>query len=334
MILFLISKGRLKGSVEAIASGSDPKTSCEVKSEPSSNGQIKDSTKVVETEFSKCGIVMNEDEISVDIASATGLRKTSFSEVLYEDNPIPAAKKAEESRIMKIPMLLRRKSFDNFNIMINNDPEAFKRISSYRSPQKLQQQIVSMPLKENTWSSIQTNYSKKRPPITSDTYKFPSRSTSLTRNTPLDQESTKIRQITKSRASASVNTSPNKTNTLQSPLAQQLLEAAGEARNDAQILGKVKQILNNYALKNNINVEVDDFTTTWVNNNGNLNRKNDEQHSEGESQLKPLSKISSTISSSMDSNPTISSIPVTSTRGIEKMMSRIPTPVRSNTGLY
>lgn len=313
-------------------------------SEMKPDSPVSDSIKEIETKFAKSGIVMNGDEISVDIATTTGLRKTGFSEVLYEDNPIIAAKKAAHSRIPKSPMLTRRKSMDNCSMLTNNDEEPLRRIPAYRSVRKPTQVKDRTPLKENTWngrSSLSpTNQAKKRPTITSETFKSPSRTASLTRNTPArssQQFDARTRQRSSTRTSSSVNTSPSKTsNNMQSPLAQQLLEAAGKARNDAQILGKIKQILNDYASKNKTNGEFDDFTTTWVNNNGNLDNANDS--TDNASPVKSLSKRSSSISTSSDSNPTNSSreapAAVISPRRIDKGMSRIPAPVRSNTGLY
>ena len=313
---------------------------------------VVDSIKEIETKFAKSGIVMNDDEISVDIATTTGLRKTGFSEVLYEDNPIIAAKKAASSRIPKSPMLTRRKSMDNCSSIASNDEESasLRRIPAYRSVRKPQQQQHLQkdrtPLKENTWngrSSVSpTNQTKKRPTMTSETFKSPSRTASLTRNTPArssQQFDARTRQRSSTRASSSVNTSPNKTNTAQSPLAQQLLEAANKARNDAQILGKIKQILNDYASKNKINGEFDDFTTTWVNNSGQLDNNTNDANDNNGSPMKSLSKRSSSISTSSDSNPTTSSreVPtaaIISPRRSDKGLSRIPAPVRSNTGLY
>jgi growth arrest-specific protein 2 len=325
-----------------ITPASDEATISDAKPESPISDEVVDSIKEIETKFAKSGIVMNDDEISVDIATTTGLRKTGFSEVLYEDNPLLAAKKAVQSRIPKSPMLTRRKSMDNCST-INDDESTLRRIPAYRSVRKPQQQKERTPLKENTWngrSSVSpTNQAKKRPTITSDTFKSPSRTASLTRNTPArssQQFDARTRQRSSTRTSSSVNTSPNKTanNTAQSPLAQQLLEAAGKARNDAQILGKIKQILNDYASKNKVNGDFDDFTATWVNNNGNLDNKNDDN----ESPVKSLSKRSSSISTSSDSNPTTSSreaaAAVISPRRSDKGMSRIPAPVRSNTGLY
>lgn len=326
-----------------ITPASDEATISDAKPDSPISDEVVDSIKEIETKFAKSGIVMNDDEISVDIASATGLRKTGFSEVLYEDNPIIAAKKAAQSRIPKSPMLTRRKSMDNCSAIMSNDEDSLRRIPAYRSVRKPQQQKDRAPLKENTWngrSSVSpTNQAKKRPTITPETFKSPSRTASLTRNTPArsSQFDARTRQRSSTRTSSSVNTSPNKTNnSMQSPLAQQLLEAAGKARNDAQILGKIKQILNDYATKNKINGEFDDFTTTWVNNNGHLDNAGD--GNDNGSPVKSLSKRSSSISTSSDSNPTNSSrevaAAVISPRRADKGLSRIPAPVRSNTGLY
>jgi hypothetical protein len=334
---------------------------------------IADPVKEMESKFAKCGIVMNDDEISVDIASATGLRKTGFSEVLYEDNPIIAARKAASSRIPKSPLLTRRKSMDNCSSIksndatsLNEDSSSLRRIPAYRSVRKAQngtnnqhQQLQKEKTltKENTWSgrssvSPTNQNNRKRPALTTDTFKSPSRTASLTRNTPTRSsqqfDSTRTRQRSSTRASASQNTSPNKTpcNVQQSPLAQQLLDAAGKAKNDAQILGKIKQILTDYASKNKINCDFEDFTATWVKNNGNLDNGEHHavlDHASGNnlngSPFKSQSKRSSSISTSSDSNPTTSvaremSTLVVSPRRIDKGLSRIPAPIRSNTGLY
>lgn len=297
---------------------------------------------------------MNDDEISVDIASATGLRKTGFSEVLYEDNPILAARKAVASRIPKSPMLTRRKSMENCSEIEKSDDDLIRKTPAYRSVRNKPQQSIQqqkLQTKENgTWSgrssTSPTNQSKKRPALTTDTFKSPSRTASLTRNTPTRSSQQQPRQRSSTRAS-SVNTSPNKShNTSQSHLAQQLLDAAGKAKNDAQILDKIKQILTNYATKNKIPSDFEDFTATWVNNNGNLADTTDGCMDSGNnngSPLKSQSKRSSSISTSSDSNPTTSAREMLSTGGvaavasprrIDKGLSRIPAPIRSNTGLY
>lgn len=315
---------------------------------------IVDPVKEIESKFAKCGIIMNDDEISVDIASATGLRKTGFSEVLYEDNPILAARKAAVSRIPKSPMMTRRKSMENCSEIEKSEDDSIRKMPAYRSVRNKPQQTLQqqkLQTKENgTWSgrssTSPTNQSKKRPALTTDTFKSPSRTASLTRNTPTRSSQHQPRQRSSTRAS-SVNTSPNKSqNSSQSQLAQQLLDAAGKAKNDAQILDKIKQILSNYATKNKIPSDFEDFTATWVNNNGNLAETDgcirDSGNNNG-SPLKSQSKRSSSISTSSDSNPTTSAREILSPGGIaaantprriDKGLSRIPAPIRSNTGLY
>lgn len=293
---------------------------------------------------------MSDDEITVDIAATTGLKKTGFSEVLYDDTvPIIGAKKSV-TKIPQSPLLQRRNSMEQLSSTIthrNDDNSSLRKIPAYRSIRKSQPIRDRSTSKENTWngrsSASPTNNTKKRPSITTDTFQQPGKTTSspLARNTPTrTSQQMDARNRSRRATSSSVNTSPIKTvnnNHLQSPLAQQLLEAAGKAKNDAQILGKIKQILNSYASKNKVNGEFEDFTTTWVNNNGNLEAPVVEGNNNNGSPIKSLSKRSSTVSSS-DSNPTTNSsreLPaVVSPRRNDKGLSRIPGPVRSNTGLY
>lgn len=292
---------------------------------------------------------MSDDEITVDIAATTGLKKTGFSEVLYDDTvPIIGAKKSV-TKIPQSPLLQRRNSMEQLSSTIthrNDDNSSLRKIPAYRSIRKSQPIRDRSTSKENTWngrsSASPTNNTKKRPSISTETFQQPGKTTSspLARNTPTrTSQQMDARNRSRRATSSSVNTSPIKTvnnNHLQSPLAQQLLEAAGKAKNDAQILGKIKQILSSYASKNKVNGEFEDFTTTWVNNNGNLEAPVVEGNNNNGSPIKSLSKRSSTVSSS-DSNPTTSSreLPaVVSPRRNDKGLSRIPGPVRSNTGLY
>lgn len=353
----VLKLGRLdRNSPDMTTTASEETTISEMKADSpiSDIVDIVEPIKELETKFTKCGIVMNDDEISVDIAAATGLRKTDYSEVLYEDNPIIAARKAVvTSRIPKSPMLSRRKSMENCSQIEKGEEDSIRKMPTYRSvrnksqqPSPQHQQHQKLQSKENgTWSgrtsTSPTNQSRKRPVITSDTFKSPSRTASLTRNTPTRSSQQQPRQRSSTRAS-SVNTSPNKSmNSSQSQLAQQLLDAAGKAKNDTQILDKIKQILNDYASKTKTTNDFEDFTTTWVNNNGNLADTTDSCNTENASNnglsLKSRSKRSSSVSTSSDSNPTTSSAAaaaVVSPRRIDKGLSRIPAPIRSNTGLY
>lgn len=290
--------------------------------------EIADSIEEIESKFAKSGITLTEDEIFIDIASATGLKKTEFSEVLYEDIPLNITKKVLQTRISKSPMLKRRKSMENCSSATNINEEMLRRIPVYRSVRKSQQHKEEVPFKENTWNGRSSvSPTKKRAAITSETYKFPSRTASLTRNTPVRSSQcsdSRIRQRSATRTSASVNTSPNKASNLSSPLAQQLLEAAGKAKNDAQILEKIKQILNDHAIKSKTSCDSEELTCIHINGD----KDND---GSGEN----WSKKNSSNSFLSDVNP-LNSLSETNTalRRIEKGASKIPAPVRSNTGLY
>lgn len=293
-----------------------------------------DASKEPNAKFAKNGIFIDEDEITVDIASATGLKKTGFSEVLYDEStPVNLAQRKNivTSKIPKSPMLMRRKSFDNSGVASDSESNGLcRKIPAYRSVRKVTQ--TTQKENNNTWNGRSVDNTKKRPTLQSDTYQAPnSRSSSLQRNSPARS----LQQNGKSRvkqASSSVNTSPIKTiNTQQSQLAQQLLEAANRAKNDAQILEKVKQILSNYSSKNGTNRDFEDFTTAWVNSNGNL----ESGQANNNTSPKCQSKRSSTVSSSDSCSGNLKDTNVISPRRNDKGVSKIPAPVfRSNTGLY
>lgn len=125
-----------------------------------------------------------------------------------------------------------------------------------------------------------------------------------------------------------------------SPLAQQILEAAESAKNDAQMLEKMKILLKKYAPKSNLDgkqavhrtsvspspvkskSEYEDFTTAWVNSNGSLDRSNC---------CTPIQKQHSTVSSA-DSMSCEKDCTGVSRRN--RGASRIPAPIRKNTELY
>ncbi|EDW62726.1 GAS2-like protein pickled eggs [Drosophila virilis] len=142
--------------------------------------------------------------------------------------------------------------------------------------------------------------------------------------------------------SSSLTTSPVK-NHASSPLAQQLLEAASSAKNDAQILEKMKTLLSRYAAGNQQQQQrpgkktpvYEDFTTAWVHSNGNLER------SESCSPpAKARSKRSSAASSCGSNNSRDMTAAGAAAGGAvvsprrERGMSKIPAPVRHHTELY
>lgn len=290
-------------------------------------------TELPEEKFAASGIVITDDEITVDISSATGLRKTGFSEQVYSDSP--TRKPAAISRIPRSPLPVRRKSVDNLCMTETASPPVesallSRKIPQYRSvrkPTTASMAKETSPSKENTWSGRTT---KRRPSIGNETYQSHSKPNSPSPNRKMlplgtprtttattggggvqyDQNGRRIKPI-----SASANTSPIK-GRIASPLAQQFLEAAGEAKDDAQFLAKMKALLAQYT-KNQANY--DDFTTAWVNGNGTL------EHSK--------KKVPTATAAAAASPATLEKVD-----GSRKLtatgLSRIPAPVRSNTGLY
>ncbi|XP_016972858.1 GAS2-like protein pickled eggs [Drosophila rhopaloa] len=230
----------------------------------------------------------------------------------------------------------------------------------------------------NTWSGRATGAPKRRPPCTADTFVAPTNgqaagSGSGSGSGPFERNgkgrSSQILYDSNGRrvrsgapgCTSSLTTSPVK-NHASSPLAQQLLEAASSAKNDAQILEKMKSLLSRYAAGNQAKAGTaaagsgagpaankinsngkktpvyEDFTTAWVHSNGNLER------SESCSPpAKARSKRSSAASSCESNNSNAGtggagaggagSSSVVSPRR-ERGMSKIPAPVRHHTELY
>ncbi|KAH8355376.1 hypothetical protein KR084_000082 [Drosophila pseudotakahashii] len=226
----------------------------------------------------------------------------------------------------------------------------------------------------NTWSGRSTGAPKRRPPCTADTFVAPpsngtgtgaAANGSFERNGKgrssqilYDSNGRRVRSGAPG-CTSSLTTSPVK-NHASSPLAQQLLEAASSAKNDAQILEKMKSLLSRYAAGNQAKAGggggsgkinngssssngkktpvYEDFTTAWVHSNGNLER------SESCSPpAKARSKRSSAASSCESNNSNAGggtagagaggSSSVVSPRR-ERGMSKIPAPVRHHTELY
>uniref|UniRef100_A0A7G3AQ68 Proteinral transcriptional corepressor trfa n=2 Tax=Lutzomyia longipalpis TaxID=7200 RepID=A0A7G3AQ68_LUTLO len=274
--------------------------------------------------FEKNGIFITEDEIMVDIASATGLRKTGFSDNLYDDG-----QKKPVSRIPRSPMATRRKSAEAAGEIVTGLPLVSRKTPVYRSVRKTTP-VKENSVEKNTWSGRET---KKRSSLTTETFNPPSRSASSTspfhRNSAGSRASVGGGQYDKNgrrMKSTSLTTSPVKSAT--SPLAQQILQAAGSAKSDSQILEKMRELLSKYDRENSVagDYESLDLTTAWVNSNGALDRAGS-----GPVKVAVTSKKStgSTISSA-DSASGVASPTPRRDRGI----SRIPAPVRVATDLY
>ncbi|KAH8275708.1 hypothetical protein KR044_010015 [Drosophila immigrans] len=216
----------------------------------------------------------------------------------------------------------------------------------------------------NTWSgrsAASALPSKKRPTISSDTFAPPSGTATATAPSPFDRNtktrSSQILYDSNGRrvrgCSSSLTTSPVK-NHASSPLAQQLLEAASSAKNDAQILEKMKTLLSRYAAGNKDAKEqqqpqtqtqpkpssngkktpvYEDFTSAWVHSNG-----NPERSESCSPPAKARSKRSSSAASSCGSNHSTGAAAAAAAAVIsprrERGMSKIPAPVRHHTELY
>lgn len=287
-----------------------------------------DSAETPETNFARSGVFITDDEITIDIASSTGLRKTGFSENLYDSNNVPTPKPHSASKIPMSPTPSRRKSADTPTAASEKTSSLNRKIPTYRS---VRSKInPSAEQKDNTWSGRTT---KQRQSLAADTFETKGSST-LSRNSPSRSSSTsydKNGRRTKP-ASSSVNTSPSKTGPV-STLAQQLMDAATAAENDSQMIEKVKKLLSKYSngqqqsSTEGDSAEYDDFTTAWVNNNGIVDSN------VAASSPKTQSKRGSLSTTSEGAR--IQDIPsVISPRRGDRGVSKIPAPVRSNTGLY
>uniref|UniRef100_A0A1B0DBM0 Uncharacterized protein n=1 Tax=Phlebotomus papatasi TaxID=29031 RepID=A0A1B0DBM0_PHLPP len=266
--------------------------------------------------FEKSGIFITEDEITVDIASATGLRKTGFSDNLYDDG-----QKKPVSRIPRSPMATRRKSAENSGEIVTGLPLVARKTPVYRSVRKTTPVKETTPTEKNTWNGRET---KKRNFYT--TFEIGQQHKSVHRNSTGSRVSGQYDKNGRRMKSTSLTTSPVKTAT--SPLAQQILQAAGSAKSDSQILEKMRQLLLKYERENSVTGEYEslDLTTAWVNSNGALDRAGS-----GPTKVTVTSKKStgSTISSTESASGVASPTPRRD-RGI----SRIPAPVRQTTDLY
>lgn len=280
-----------------------------------------------EEKFAKSGITITDDEITLDISNSTGLRKTGFSDQIYSDN-----KKNFTSKIPRSPLPVRRRSVENLCMTeMETGLPLSRKIPQYRSVRKPTAASMAKDIsKENTWSGRTT---KRRPSLQNDTYQHstskpnspsPNRKIISNANRPpaqYDQNGRRIKPI-----SASANTSPIK-NRIASPLAQQFLEVAGEAKDDAQFLAKMKALLDQYTKKTGNNKFSDDFTTAWVNGNGSVDHNDDSSSLSTTPPKKASTELSSEASTPRE-------IPTTGSTKRIGGLSRIPAPVRSNTGIY
>ncbi|XP_035890754.1 GAS2-like protein pickled eggs [Anopheles stephensi] len=327
--------------------------------------------------FESYGVYVNDDEITVDIANATGLRKTGFSDRIMDRASVaPAAAAAGAggvgSRIPRSPVGPRRKESAESTasgtvtdeLAMGNQTAGLRKTSIAKSvtrkPAALAGSTVNGPdaaAKEtNTWSG---RSNKKRPSLTPQTFSATGKATgtpahpapAFTRNSPVRASLAAERTMTgrnrtpKASGSActSTNTSPSKSSSdAVALLLQQIKDTLDSGTNDTQIVERVRRLVSQTSVPDEL---VNDFTTAWVHSNGNLDRSKvilaagSGSTTNGSSPSKPqstLSKRASTLSNASDSTQSncrdLAS--VVSPRRLDKGLSKIPAPVRSNTGLY
>lgn len=263
--------------------------------------------------------------------------------------------------------MTRRRSVDSVNsdTPVTGLPLMSRKLPVYRSVRKPSpvnnetSAIATNNVKDNngTWSGRSAN--KKRSSLGTEIFQplnTAANKSSFQRQ--VDVRASQTLYDKNGRRIKSTSTSPTKQAT--SPLAQQILEAAESAKNDAHMLEKMKLLLSKYTVtakrstsgaspcrgkfngntasptrtastaspspsKQNSKEDYEDFTTAWVNSNGSLDRV-----SNCCSPVKSHSKRSS-AASSIDSTHG-KDIGVLARR--ERGISRIPAPIRQNSELY
>lgn len=322
--------------------------------------------------FEEAGVFITDDEITVDVSNTTGLRKTGFSDDLYSDNQM----KKTFSKIPRSPMA-RRKSMDSCSVTSDTASAntGLRKAPVYRSVRKtsspnieVQEALAKMtpsPKKDiGTWNGRPgAAANKKRPTVGTESFSpISGKNSGSTSN--LSQKGTATTPFQRNgetrisrcqydqngrRIVKSTNTSPVKQSSNASPLAQQILEAAESAKNDAHMLEKMKLLLSKYTVTKpstkssgssnrsrstatpspvKTKDEFEDFTAAWVASNGSLDRA-----SNCCTPSKAHSKRSSAASSCESTGYAKGDILV-SARRERGGLSRIPAPIRQNTELY
>ncbi|XP_050082148.1 GAS2-like protein pickled eggs [Anopheles aquasalis] len=352
--------------------------------------------------FENYGVYVNDDEITVDIANATGLRKTGFSDKIM-DRPITASggllgagcsgASSGGTRIPRSPVAPRRKESTESSTstpttvtdeLTGVSGVGVRGVTGIVSPlhqQRKQPNVKSIARKPNapagptvepapassgttnTWSGRPT---KKRSSLTTQTFTGkPAAPAPFTRNSPvrasLGAERSPMMAGTggtrrslrgnhgvavNGNSSASANTSPNKSSDPVALLVMQIKETLDSGSDNTQIVERVRRLVSQSSGETNSEF-ASDFTTAWVHSNGNLDRAKvimgvgDGTGTPEGSPLKSqgsLSKRASTLSTASDSTQATNCrsdlASVVSPRRLDKGLSKIPAPVRSNTGLY
>ncbi|XP_030243358.1 GAS2-like protein pickled eggs isoform X4 [Drosophila navojoa] len=237
------------------------------------------------SKFEQSGVFITDDEITVTTAPAEAVPVAVPVAVAAKQAEAGGSKASPAAGLSKIPRSplasrRRRSSIDNSTCGSSNggslqDLHSINRKQPvYRSvrrpPATPRPKASQLPLVRdvtNTWSGRSAPQSggaasKKRPTINPDTFAPPTGAAAATSTSPSPSpfergSKTRHSQIlydsngrrVRGGCSSSLTTSPVK-NHAASPLAQQLLEAASSAKNDAQILEKMKSLLYRYAAGN------------------------------------------------------------------------------------
>lgn len=275
--------------------------------------------------FEQLGVFITDDEITVDIANNTGLRPTAFSTRFFSEGPssLPVGglkPSPAQIKLPRSPVPSRRRSVDNVSIGSVQDLNSRTGLPVFNRKKPVYRSVRQPTVEETRKTPVRDVTKPNRPSLDRN-------SKGRSSHVLYDSNGRRVR------GSASLTTSPVKNPSHQtSPLAQQLLQAASNSKNDAQILERMKVLLTKYgkptAFGTNKKPVFEDFTTAWVHNNGNLERS---------SSCSPPHKINqskrSSAASSVESNQLNGDVLIAPRR--EKAgLSRIPGPVRQNTNLY
>lgn len=177
-----------------------------------------------------------------DPYNETGLRKTTFSDIYNENGDKPK--------------MVRGRSMDAGTRSRSNSVERtlespFKRQSiSYRSARP----SAASGKSNNTWNGPRQQ--KQRPSITAETYNKPGKK--IGPQSPSPKPKTMYDQHGR-RVVNSTNSSPTK-----SPLRQELMKAAEQFNDDAEMLERLKELLRQYGPFDYKKEDIGDFTSAWV----------------------------------------------------------------------
>lgn len=280
-----------------------------------------DAEQVTDNKFVNPSIHITENEITVNNDNTADSTKTRLPVVLC-NNTVFASKSAIVSKIPVSPELSRRKSTENVSTLTVGKLTTFNRkIPTYRSMRKKHQYAED----NDNWNNKTL---KQRPIVVVDTVETTLNNTEkIYQNSP-SRSSFCDKNGSKAKPPDSLTENSSTKESQCSTLAQQLIETAASAQSDTQIIFKVKELLSKYSDESPgpstadvCNNECNDFTAEWIENNGTINHACNNE----------TKRCSTTFTPEEISCKDVPSV-TSPRRG--KVMSKIPAPVRSNTGLY